>query len=87
MKRRDGFLLREVAGTCVVVPFGERSLDFGGMVTLNETARFLWELLEHDTDERALLLALTNEYEIDEETAGQDIRRFLTTLQEGGCLE
>ena len=47
MKLKDGFLLREVAGQIVVLPTGE-DLDPNMMITLNSTARFLWERMEQE---------------------------------------
>jgi hypothetical protein len=37
MKIKKDFMLREIVGTWIVVPLGERVVDFNGMVTLNET--------------------------------------------------
>ena len=45
MKRSEDFLLRDVAGTLVIVPVGEAVSAFPGMITLNATAAYLWELL------------------------------------------
>ena len=47
MKLKDGFILRTVAGETVVLPAGGVT-DFDMMITLNDTGRFLWELLEKD---------------------------------------
>ena len=42
MKIREGFLLRNVAGNNVVVPIGQATLDFNGMMSLNETGAFIF---------------------------------------------
>lgn len=42
MKIKEGFILRNVAGSYVVVPIGEATLDFNGMMSLNETGAFLF---------------------------------------------
>ena len=47
MKLKDGFLLKEIAGSWVVVPVGEQVVDFQMMITLNETGAFLWEKLKN----------------------------------------
>ena len=41
MKIKDGFVLRQVADTWVVMPLGQQSLDFDGMLTLNDTGALL----------------------------------------------
>ena len=65
MKIKEGFMLREVAGNSVVVAVGE-NLDFNGMMTLNSTGTFLWNILKEDVSIDDLVNGLVNEYEIDE---------------------
>ncbi len=86
MKIKDGYILREVAGNCLVVALSADT-TFSGMLRLNETGKLLWEALQTDTTEDALVAALLAEYEIDEETARADVSRFLDSLAEYGALE
>ena len=81
MKIKEGYLLREVAGSSVVIPLGKSSLDFNGMITLSETGAFLWKKLEQGADESALVAALLEEYDIDEATAKSDINSFIEKLR------
>ena len=87
MKIKDRFMLREVAGQWVVVPLGERVVEFNGIMTLSESGALLWKLLEKDVLEEELLQAVLNEYSIDEETARTDIREFIITIKEKDLLE
>jgi hypothetical protein len=86
MKIKDGYLLRQVAGTNVVVPVG-RGLDFSGMITLNGTGAFLWKELSEETTEEKLLLALLKEYDIDKDTAQKDMGEFLARLKAADLVE
>ena len=85
MKIKDGFLLRQVAGQTVVLPTGNE-LDLNMMITLNDTGAFLWEHLQTETDEDALVAALRGEYDVDEETARASVRRFVEKINEHGFL-
>ena len=85
MKLKDGFILREVAGQTVVLSTGS-ALDLNTMITLNETGKFLWERLQSETDEAALVAALLGEYEVDEETAKGSVARFVGKLRDNGLL-
>lgn len=87
MKLKNGFLLREVGGTHVVVPIGERVVDFNGLVTLNETGRFLWERLMDGSDEASLVRALTDEYEVNDDDAVHDVHAFVCDLADKGLLD
>ena len=40
MKIKEGYLLREVAGSNIVVPIGEGELNFSGVITLNDVGAF-----------------------------------------------
>ena len=87
MKIKDGYLLRTVAGSNIVVPIGEGAIDFSGVITLNEVGAFLWRVLEDGADKAALLKKLTDEYEVDDATASADIDAFVARLQEASLLD
>ena len=85
MKLKDGFILREVAGKTVVLPTGG-DLDLNMMITLNGTAKFLWEKLQSDIDEAGLVAALLANYEVDEATAKSCVADFVAKLSENDFL-
>ncbi len=82
MKRNPDFLMRQVADRYVLAPVGEMAKKFCGMITMNETGKFLWELLEREQTLESLLQALVNTYEIDGEKVKPDVVKFLEPLQE-----
>ena len=86
MKIKEGFLMKEVAGSYVIVPVGENMVDFSAMITTNETGAFLWEQLKSDTDIDALVKAVMSEYEIDDATARTDVEEYLRTLTDKNVL-
>lgn len=87
MKLKEGYMVREVAGSKIVVPVGERTVDFNGIITLNETAAFLWEKLAVGAEQADLLAAMLAEYDVDEATAAADIAVFLQKLKDADLLE
>ena len=87
MKIKENFALRQVAGTWVVLPLAEETLNFNGMLTLNETGVFLWHLLEKGSTREDLATALTNEYEVSFAEALADVDAYLARLKQVGCLE
>lgn len=86
MKLKDGFVLRQVAGQAVVLPSGD-TLDLNMMISLNDTGAFLWERLQQETDEQALVDALLREYDVDAQTAHKAVTAFLEKLNANGFLE
>lgn len=85
MKIKDGYILRTIAGDNVVLPSGDE-LDLNVVITLNGTARFLWERLERGSDEAALTEALLGEYDVDRETAAKAVAGFVEKLREHELL-
>ncbi len=87
MKIKEGFMLKTVADSFVVVPTGANIVDFSAMITLNETGAFLWEALKNDVTEEDLTSALMSEYEVDEKTAGEDVAEFVAVLRDKKVIE
>lgn len=87
MKIKQGYILREVAGSHVVLPVGEATIDFNGMASLNETGAFLFEKMKEDITENSLVEALLEAYEIDEATAKKDVEIFVSKIREAGIIE
>lgn len=86
MKLKNGFVLREVAGQTVVLPAGG-GLDLNMMITLNDTGKFLWTLLENETNVENLVSALLKEYDVDKLTAQNAVENFIATLKNHEFLE
>lgn len=87
VKIKEGFILKEMAGSWVVVPVGDNMVNFQMMITLNESGAFLWKELLTEKTERELVAALLSEYDTDEATAEADVKEFLQSLADKGVLE
>ena len=87
MKIKNGFVVRKIANQYMAVPVGARAKELHGMIGLNETAAFLWELLKKERTEEELAALVYEEYEISEEHALEAVQRFCKSLQEEGVLE
>lgn len=87
MKLKENFVLRQVADTWVVLPLGAASLDFNGMLTLNESGVLLWKALERGGDLDTLADVLTAEYAVDRATALADADAFMQKILSAGCAE
>ena len=86
MKRNPDFILRKVAGEYVLVSTGKSLAKFSGIITLNEQTASLWKLLEKDSTVEELVKGITDEYEVSEEAAREDILKMLTQFKLLGML-
>jgi len=78
----------DVCGEAVVVAHGKENIDFSKVISLNESAAYLWEKVkgrEFDADELARLL--TEEYEVDLDTARRDAEKMMADWLDAGLAE
>lgn len=78
--------MREIAGEYILIPVGAAAVEFQGIMTLNESGLFLWRMLQEECTEEKLVLALTEEYEVDIPTAQADVKKFLFQLEQNNAL-
>lgn len=88
MKIKEGFELREMCGENIIVAKGVQNIDFNKIISLNESAAYLWKALvgkEFTPESMAELLRL--EYEVSEATALADAQELAKSWQEAGLCE
>lgn len=86
MKIAEGYLLRTVAGKNIVVSIGD-AVNFNGMITLNDTGVFFWNLLQKETSKEEILNAVLEEYDVTVEEASRDVDEFIEKLKAAKILE
>lgn len=86
MKIKAGFELRELAGQSIVVATGDAAKDFNGMIRLNKVGAFIWKELADGTSEQALVKAVLDRYDVDEDVVKQDIKEVLNKLSNANVL-
>lgn len=87
MKIKKGFAKREIAGSFVVVPVGSTIREFNGMITLNESGSFFWDCFLNDITVQQAVDMVTNEYDVDRETATKDVEKFIKLLEDNNLIE
>jgi hypothetical protein len=89
MKLKKGFVLRQVCGENVIIGEGLGAVDFGKLLALNETAVWLWNLAQKmdDFNEEILAAKLCEEYEVDVDTARQDVMDIIAEWRKVDVIE
>lgn len=88
MRTNKGFNLRTVCGEKILVAEGKQYIDFNFIVSLNESAAYLWEALQDKTFFTPIDMAhlLTAKYEIEATTALKDAEALAKQWQEIGII-
>ena len=93
MKTIEGFKLRKLGNEYILVGESMALINFNKMITLNETAAFLWEKAEELTrekgcfDAQALCKALCTEFDVAPQQAMTDISATIGSWREAGIIE
>lgn len=88
MKAKKGFNLREICGEHIIIAEGKENIDFTKIISMNESAAYLWnKLQDKDFTTEDMAKLLTEEYEVDQATALQDAEKLAKTWVEAGICE
>ena len=86
-RANPNFISRKIAGESVLVAIGAMALKIHGMIVLSESGQLLWEKLQETCTESDLVEAILSEYDIDSDTAREDVSTFLDGMRQFGIVE
>ena len=88
MKTVEGFRLRPLGAEFIVTGESIKQVNFNKMISLNESAAYLWREVEcKDFTVEDLARLLVERYEIDMETATKDSAAIAEKWVEAGIVE
>lgn len=88
MKTIEGFKLRKLGNEYILVGESMALINFNKMITLNETAAFLWKEAEKGAfDAASLTKALCQEYDVTPDKAMTDVEATIASWLEAGVIE
>jgi len=91
MKTKKGFKLRQLGNEWILIGEGIEQINFNKMITMNETAAFLWtksiEQKGKNITAEDMVQWLLDEYEVSEEQARIDAQLTIDNWLEIGIAE
>jgi hypothetical protein len=84
---KKGFIVRKIGEQIMAVPIGTQTSEIHGMIALSESAELLWNALEDGSTIEEMTRILTENYEIDCESAQRDVTTFIEQLKSQGALQ
>ncbi len=87
MKRKADFIMQNVGGENLLVPLGAQVMDLNGLITLNDTAACVWELLAQERTADELTAAVAERFDVTPERARVDVQTFVDEIAKMGVIE
>lgn len=86
MRVKEGFVLHNIGDEYMAVATGEAAENFNGIVRSNETAAYIFELLQKETTEEAIVVAMCEKYEAERSVIEKDVANIIEKMREAGFL-
>lgn len=87
MKTKKGFVLRSLGREFILVAEGLEAADVNKLISMNESAAFLWKSVEgKEFDANTLMDLLMEEYGITREVAEKDVTALLETWKRADII-
>lgn len=87
MKLKYKFIIREIGDTFVAAAVGDDVTEFNGMIKLNETGKFIFELLLKNVDFDIIVDKITEKYTVSKSEAINAVSVFIDKLKSKGLIE
>lgn len=74
----------------MAIPYGQRAVENSNILRINDTTKFLWDILQNDTSYEELLKQMKEKYQASEEELPilkQDLDEFLAKARKLQLLE
>jgi hypothetical protein len=77
---------REICGEAILVPISRKPTEVESIFVLNETGSAIWELLDGTRTVEQVLEAITEEFDVERQTAQLDAVELMRELLEIGAV-
>jgi len=86
-KKRAGFVEKTIGDELVIVPLVGAVAQMDKVFSLNELGVFIYKMLNTPKSEEEIITLILNEFDIDELTAQQDLKQFLSKAVENTIVQ
>ncbi len=87
MKLKKGIVLGNIDGQDFAIATGKLSNELSGIINNNETANYIFTLLQKEQTVDSIVSAMTDRYDAPKEEIENDVNEFIETLNSYGVLE
>lgn len=76
--KNPDIIFRKIADEFILVPIRQRAVDLKCVYTLNQTAAFLWELIDSKQSVAQITDKFVTEFEVDSRQAQADVSEMIS---------
>src|SRR5664279_785304 len=80
LSQSTSVVTRKTGEEYILVPITNNIVDMNSVYTLNETGAFIWDRIDGKRNVEEIIAALTDEYDIDNQSAEKDVFSFIENM-------
>ncbi|MBR5247185.1 MAG: PqqD family protein [Clostridia bacterium] len=87
MKVKEGFILKDVAGSKIVIATGEQRLNFNGVITFNDVGAEVFTLLDGNNSVEDIVAKISSDYNAPVEVVKADVEKLIEKMKKHNLIE
>lgn len=84
---KSGFVIKEVSDKLIVIPTGSEVINFRGIMTLNESGKCLFDLLQNEIELEEIIKEFERIYDVTYDIAKSDVEAFIHQLRSHNLIQ
>ncbi len=87
MKIKDGFILKDVAGSKIVIATGEQRMNFNGVITFNSVGADVFTMLDGTNSVEDIVSKISEDYGADKSLVKSDVEKLIEKMKKFNLIE
>ena len=81
MKIKDGFILKDVAGSKIVIATGAQRINFNGVITFNDVGAEVFNMLDGTNSVEDIVSKISADYNVDSNIVKNDVEKLIEKMR------
>lgn len=87
MKIKEGFILKDVAGSKIVIATGEQRMSFNGVITFNSVGADVFMMLDGTKTVDEIVKKLSDDYNVSYDVVKADVEKLIEKMRAHNLLD
>lgn len=87
MKIKDGFILKDVAGSKIVIATGAQRINFNGVITFNDVGAEVFNMLDGTNSVEDIVSKISADYNVDSNRVKNDVEKLIEKMRKHNLID
>ena len=87
MKIKDGFILKDVAGSKIVIATGAQRINFNGVITFNDVGAEVFNMLDGTNSVEDIVSKISDDYNVDSNIVKNDVEKLIEKMRKHNLID